>query len=184
MLVSLEDAIFFYHPTAQQPIDFLLHNKNLGEGPYILEWNFKVNGVLVSQPTSEQLAAVTQEQVDALKLSIIQTEASKAALLSTNPVDMANRTDANLQWSRINDEAEITSYILDTIGINKDKFITDITNRRKAFLAIPGNKFEQTPTDPEVMYNQLVRLPQSYIVNIIIKAIQAGIGDPIILPPG
>lgn len=34
------------------------------------------------------------------------------------------------------------------------------------------------------MYNQLVRLPQSYIVNIIIKAIQAGIGDPIILPPG
>lgn len=97
MVVSLEDAIFVHCPTAVRPDDFLLHNKNLGDGPYILEWNFKVNGVPVPQPTPEQLAAVTPEQVAEAKIAAARTAAAHAAIGSFTPEAAANRTDASMQ---------------------------------------------------------------------------------------
>lgn len=176
---ALDDQIFVLCPTAQQPRDFLLNNKGLGEGPYIAEWNMQINGVPVPQPTPEELAAVTQEQVDAARMAANRAVATQAALLSTQASDIANRTDAKLQWTAINDHAEAIGYIMAKLGITRDQFVADITARRDAWKAAVGHDFEQVPTDPGVMFDEQTRLAQSLIVQTLGAAIIEGIGDPI-----
>jgi len=170
---SLQDRIFVLQPTAQQPRDFLLQDDGRGQGPYLKEWNFQINGVPVPQPTPEELAAVTQEQVDAARTAVARLAATQAALLSTEAADIANRTDARLQWTAINDHAEILGYLMMKLGITRDQFVTDLTTRRT------GITFEQVPTDPGLMFDELTRLAQSMIVKTLGQAIATGVGDPI-----
>lgn len=176
---SLQDRIFVLQPTAQQPRDFLLQDDGRGQGPYLKEWNFQINGVPVPQPTPEELAAVTQEQVDAARTAVARLAATQAALLSTEAADIANRTDARLQWTAINDHAEILGYIMVKLGVTREQFVADITARRDAWKAAVGHDFEQQPTDPGVMFDELTRLAQSLIVQALGAAIIGGVGDPI-----
>lgn len=168
---SLQDRIFVLFPDAQQPHDYLTQDDGRGEGPYVKEWHLRV-----PQPTPEQLAAVTQEQVDAATIAAARAAATQAALSSVEAADIANRTDAKLQWTTLNDHAEILGYIMDKLGINKDQFVADITKKRSDWIA-SGGKFEQEPTDPAVMYNKLTRLAQSMIVQALGNAIIQGVGD-------
>lgn len=176
MVESLEDAIFVLCPTAVQPTDFLLHNKNLGDGPYILEWNFKVNGVPVPQPTPEQLAAVTPEQVAEARAAVTRGDAAHAALNSSTPEGIANRTDAGMQWTEINNIKESIRYLLDLMKVSRDQFVTDINARRQ------GVEFEQKPTEAGAMYDGFVRLSHSKIVGTLLSTIVAGGGDSIPSP--
>lgn len=167
-MVAIQDALFVLFPSAIQPRDYLIQDDGLGEGPYIKQWNLQA-----PQPSPEAIAAVTQEQVDAAKITAARLAATQAALSSVEAADIANRTDAKLQWTAINDHAEVLGYIMAKLGITQEQFVADITVRRN------GIKFEQDPTDPTVVYNQLTRLAQSKIVQSLGAAIVGGVGDPI-----
>lgn len=165
---SLQDQLFVLFPNANQPHDYLIQDDGHGEGPYIKEWKLQA-----PQPTPEQLAAVTQQQVDAAKIAIDRSAAAQVALLSNSDEAMANRADAKLQWTAINDHAEILGYLMMKLGITRDQFVTDLTTRRT------GITFEQVPTDPGLMFDELTRLAQSMIVKTLGQAIATGVGDPI-----
>lgn len=165
---SLQDQLFVLFPNAQQPHDYLLQDDGHGEGPYLKEWNLQA-----PQPTPEQLAAVTQEQVNAARMATIRSSAVLAAIGSTETSDTATRAAVKQLWTTLNDHAEIQGYIMSKLGITKDQFVTDITARRV------GITFEQTPTDPGLMFDELTRLAQSMIVKTLGQAIATGVGDPI-----
>lgn len=164
----LQDQLFVLFPNASQPHDYLIQDDGQGTGPYIKEWK-----VQAPQPTPEQLAAVTQQQVDAAKIAVDRSAAAQVALLSNSDEAMANRADAKLQWTAINDHAEILGYLMMKLGITRDQFVTDLTTRRT------GITFEQVPTDPGLMFDELTRLAQSMIVKTLGQAIATGVGDPI-----
>jgi len=165
---SLQDRLFVLFPDAQQPHDYLTQDDGRGEGPYVKEWHLQV-----PQPTPEQLAAVTQEQVDAAKVAAARTAATHAAILSSTPEGVANRTDASMQWTELNNVKEVCRYLLDELKISREKFVADISTRRE------GVKFEQAPPDAGAMYDGLVRVPHSKIVGTLLSAISVGLGDPI-----
>ncbi len=172
-MVNPADAIFVMHPTAEQPRDFLLQDDGRGAGSYLKEWNFQINGVPVPQPTPEELAAVTPEQVAEAKVAAARTAAAHAAIGSLTPEAAANRTDASMQWTELNNLKEVCRYLLDELQISREKFVGDINTRRG------GVKFEQAPPDAGAMYDGLVRIPQSRIVGTLLSAISVGLGDPI-----
>lgn len=170
---SLQDQLYVLFPNASQPGDYLLQDDGRGDGPYIKIWNLQA-----PQPTPDQLATITQQQVDVARMIAKRAAATQAALSSVEAADIASRTDAKLQWTTLNDHAEILGYIMDKLGINKDQFVADITKKRSDWIT-SGGKFEQEPTDPAVMYNELTRLAQSMIVQALGTAIIQGVGDPI-----
>lgn len=172
-MVSKADAIFVMHPTAEQPRDFLLQDNGHGDGAYLEYWNLQINGVPVPQPTPEELAAVTPEQVAEAKVAAARTAAAHAAIGSITPEAGANRTNASMLWTELNNLKETCRYLLDELKISREKFVADINARRD------GIKFEQDPPEAGVMYDGLVRVSQSKIVGTLLSAISVGLGDPI-----
>lgn len=165
-MAAMSDAIFVLAPAAVPQMDFRINNAGSGD---VLTWLSNT----IPQPSPEAIAAVTQEQVDAARITVARLAATQAALSSVEAADIANRTDAKLQWTAINDHAEVLGYIMAKLGVTREQFVTDITARRN------GIKFEQDPTDPAVIYNELTRLAQSMIVQALGAAIVGGVGDPI-----
>lgn len=171
-MAAMSDAIFVLAPAAVPQMDFRINNAGSGD---VLTWLSN----MIPQPSPEAIAAVTQEQVDAAKIAVDRSAAAQVALLSNSDEAMANRADAKLQWTAINDHAEILGMIMAKLGITKDQFVADITARRDAWKAAVGHDFEQQPTDPGVMFDELTRLAQSLIVQALGAAIIGGVGDPI-----
>lgn len=56
-MVALADAVFVLFPNAAPLVDYVV--SDAGSGPFISHWN----EALGPQPTAEQLAAVTEQQV-------------------------------------------------------------------------------------------------------------------------
>jgi hypothetical protein len=58
-MVTMADAVHVLFPAAVNGVDFVVQDD--GQGPYLASWK----AALGAQPTADQLAAVTQVQVDA-----------------------------------------------------------------------------------------------------------------------
>ena len=76
-MVNHADAIAVLYPNINMVRDFVLTDE--GNGPFISYWSESLG----PQPTAEQLAAVTQEQVDAAKLAMVRL-AAKSLLDNVN----------------------------------------------------------------------------------------------------
>ena len=172
-MVTPADAIYVLVPTAQQPIDYLLQDDGLGAGQYIKEWNLPD-----PQPTPEQLAAVTEDQVTAARKSAIRTEATTAAFSSFQPADVANRTDAVITHTVLNDFREYFGAILTLIG-KTPADVQAVIDQARANFVNGGGAFEQKPTPSAQIANTIMRVPESKILQIMATSIQSGYGDPI-----
>lgn len=165
-MVAMSDAIFVLAPAAVPQMDFRINNAGSGD---VLTWLSN----MIPQPSPEAIAAVTQEQVDAAKIGAIRSAAIRAAITSTNTSDTATRAAVNELWTATNDHAEALGMLMTKLGITREQFIADITARRDGIL------FEQAPTDPGAIFDELKRLSQSKILAYLGEAIATGVGDPI-----
>lgn len=172
MIVPMSDAVYVLAPAAVPQVDFRINNAGSGD---VLTWLSNT----IPQPTPEQLTAVTQEQVTAARMVAIRSAAIQAAIGSANTSDTATRAAVGELWTGMNDHAEILGYIVtDLMQVTRAKFVADITKKRSDWIAA-GNKFEQEPTEPGLMFDELTRLAQSMIVRYLGEAIAGGAGDPI-----
>lgn len=170
-MVALSDAIFVLFPNADPLIDYLIQDD--GKGQYIKSWN-----LTDPQPTVEALNAVTQEQVDTARKIAYRNEAIYAAFGSPVAADTANRTDAVITHTALNDIREMVGALLVLIGKTPADLQVAIDQNRTSFLA-KGGTFEQTPTPSAQIAGTLTRIPESTILKMIEAAIKAGYGDPI-----
>jgi hypothetical protein len=125
-MVSLPSSIQYLHPSAIQLVDYQIIDN--GTGPTIELWN---TAKLGPQPTAEQLAAVTQAQVDAARLTR-QRNAAKDALASNEQQSNALiRAVVLLMLDEFNAHSAKTNAILDAID-----GATSLANLKTAVSAI------------------------------------------------
>ena len=124
-MVSLSDALAYLHPSTINGVDYTLQDD--GTGAYIAAWHLDA-----PQPTTEELAAVTQEMVDGARL----TKSLLAAESSIRQPDLLDATAAPVHLvfqvfgTRINDAFR-------AMGREPPLLQLDVLNDVRALIGLP-----------------------------------------------
>lgn len=166
-MVTLADAIEVLHPTAVPLVDYEVRDD--GKGQFVHTWN-----LLVPPPTAEQVAAVTQSQVDAARTARRRGEATTAALSAADGTAVANRAAESVGATRDNDLAEVLKALCDLLGVTAEQLVDRVTLNREKTPPPYG-----APTPAESVGAALTRLDGPTIFGLNAYYIAVGAGDPI-----
>lgn len=98
-MVSLPDALFVLRPNAVPGVDYTLANS--GSGDVIVSWTYAT-----PQPTAGEIAAVTQDEVDAARLAKVRTAAHTGLLTRGDDFPIGVRAITRAMTTLINDRLQ------------------------------------------------------------------------------